>query len=326
MPLSGIWKLTAILGAGKKRGKQTSVFWKGPGSLTEAQAKGVEWMGKLCKTFGNEGAGSIVTGGTAGSPDIDYLRCTDALNPREGQLFDYTATNFAGTPGGVADVNAAGFIGDALSLRIKCVSSDTSGKTVYSNHGFVGVPDQAIIKGEGINLDFVVASGPYWAIMLAYLSYITDTANGLGCMTTADAQRKQPTGRWTAVDGLWTATLQPRQAVAGVDDGLVQPFFNGDRVRVSGANAPFFNGTYKVTNCVGNTFAIANGPPTEIPGPTLATVQRIQFQGGVRPLKFAQFTAPLGGWVPPFGLKVAGRKTSRPFNPVSFPRKKKRVR
>lgn len=307
---SGFWKFTAIIRAGD-RSKSTSVVWAGTPDLTLAKNNGIAWCNVLKPMLGNSGsATSLAAGESAQSPMISYLRVSDAQSPRIGELFDVRSLNMVGAGGIPPNNGAADYLGSALAIRLACATTVVPIKTVYSNHGFVGVPDGVISQGDQFIDQYPYGTSVFATYLQSYLNYITNGTNALGCMTTDELnQPKKHTGLWNDTDGVWKVSLPGHGYV------------NGDRIRVSAANARFFNGSYVVTGVTPLTpdvFAIARGPVLGIPGPTTAIVQRIQLASGVRPNIFAAFKAPAGGWVTPFGIKVSGRRPGRRFNPVSF--------
>lgn len=310
------WKFTAIIRAGD-RSKSTSVVYSGGGTLEAALVKAKDWARFLAQLLGNSGtAGAPSQGETPQSPQISYIRITDAKQPRIGQLFDVRSGNFFGLASPTSGGGSADYLGTALAIRLPCTTLVAPTKTVFSNHGFVGVPDGVVTGGDAFFDQFPWGTSVYATYLNFYLTYITAGVNSLGCMTTDDvAQPKKHTGIWDDTLGVWRAKLP------------AHGFTNGDRIRVSAANARFFNGSYIVTGVTAATpdeFLIAKGPVTGIPGPTTAVVQRIQLASGLKPVIFAAFNAPVGGWVTPFGIKVSGRRPGRRFNPVSFRSKQRR--
>lgn len=315
---SGFWKFTAIIRAGD-RGKSTSVVWSGLKDLDKALVKAKAWAKVYSPLLGQYSKkGDPPHLGTADSPQIQYLRITDALNPRVGQLFNVKADLFVGPGGFDTQDNSADTMTTALALRLACTTIANPIKTVWSNHGFVGIPDAVVRDGDVPFLNFIVGTSHFGTYLKAYLQYITAASNGLGCMTTDEMnQPKKHTGVWKETDGVWFANL------------VAHGYVNGDRIRVTGANAPGFNGTYIVTGVKPTTpddFAIVGGPKPDAAAPKHATVQRVQLASGVRPLVFAGFQAPFGGWIEPYGVKVSDRRKAKPYSEVSFRPKPKRLR
>jgi hypothetical protein len=312
MAYGPLWKFTAHIKAGD-RGKSTSIIHRG-GTLIQSEfPNAFAWAQNLCKTLGNEGINNVPeTGATAGSPKIVFIRVTDALNPRFGQLLKTKSSNLQGDAATGGSGRPADFVSTALSINLIAQSSDTSKKLTRSNHGFVGVPDATVINGDQIDLSEFRGPRTFRDYVSTYLEYITNPNNNLGCLTVRDAEDKKAASNATRVGAVWNVTVP------------AHGYNSGDKVRLTGANAPFFNGTYSITVVDPNTIGILNSAPQGAAPFTLAKVQRVAIINQPKPMVFAQFLPPAGGFVADMGLSVSKRNPAKPFVPVSFNKKKKR--
>jgi len=306
---SGFWKWSAKINAGDY-GKSTAVYHLGSQDINAEFTLAKVWAQNYSDCFGQwANAGSPIDPPSARSPAITYIRITDALNPRLGQLFSVSGSNYSGFPTGGSNDFFADFISTALSLRIAGTSTEAGKRIAYGNHAFLGIPDKVVISGNQIKLNVPTGGTTYDGVMSQYLNYLTTAANNLGFMGQSITEPKFALGPFTVVNGLWQTTLP----------GLV--YLTGDRIRITSANARGFNGTWRITVLSANTFALTKGPPVSVPGPTFAFAQRVQLASGFRPLAFYTYTAPAAGWVSPYNLKVAKRNPAKAFTPVSFPRR-----
>lgn len=313
---SGIWKFTAML-RGKVYGKSTSVFFSGNPDINQAVTAGKAWANALSFTLGNAGTPNAYDDGpNEGSPVITYLRVTDAINPRVGMLveLDNTSAAYSGEPGVTAGTNSADFTSTALSLRMTGFTQTVPVVQGFSNHTILYQPDAVVVNGSQIDLTHKDGyAKPYSQRVSDYLNYLTSQGNALGFCVIDPAEVKKNCTSFAFVNGIWQATC------------TAHGYATGDKVRLTAANAKGFAGTYVVNVIDPNTIAFNSGPPSSIPAPTKAKVQRIQTSAGVKLVKFAQFTKLPVQMQPPFGLRVTKRNPGRPFVPVSFKRRARRL-
>lgn len=329
---SGFWKMVAVIKAGG-RTKTTSVVWNGTTSSTIADAvvQAKAWRAPLSDTMGNLGMNNLpLYDQTAGSPYIVAIRITDAQLPRFGGIYkpgpnEYDSVGKAS--GGVTASNMADFISTALSLRLQGIASvvPTGGSQVapfpsFANHALYGVPDQCVVNGDQLITTFNVAGATppqfatYDSYLLTYLTYLSNTDNRLGFMMQDPNQVKATLSNFLAVG----TTAWSFQATAN-------PWVAGDRIAITGANNPNFNGRYVIASIVGGVITIANAPPTTQPAPTTARGQRYQQANGNKNNVFAQIQPQVGGWITPYGLQVAKRNPARVYTGLSFRRKRRKL-
>jgi hypothetical protein len=312
-----LWRLTAIINGGT-RGKTTSVIWNGVDDINVASAKAIEWATQLAWTLGNAGAEEAsVKGPTAASPRITYVRVVDAKLPRRGILLatDGNSNSFNGPGTGAGNNSHADFISTAMAIRLAGRTTESTVQFGYSNHALLGVPDKAVINGDQVFLGAAVGTAPgtYSFFVNQYLTWLMSPGNGLGFMMVPFDEPKKPARNFAYVDGVWQMKV------------VAHAYFTNDRLWLTGANAPGFNGSYKITKIDVDTIAITNGPPSGVAIPTRADVRRYQLANGVRLGAFAQFEFLPGQNVPPFGLKVSKRNPARVFTGVSFRKKTRKL-
>jgi hypothetical protein len=311
---TGIWKLTAIISGGA-RSKTTSVIWSSPSSdISSALSMAKTWAGALANTFGNAGSGSQDLVASAQSPRVTFLRVSDAINPRYGQLVatDPTSTAYSGWNGtGSYLVNDADFLAVAMSLRLNGVTTDN--QSGYANHALLGVPDQCVVKGDQISFAPTMNTNSFGYWVNVYISFLVNPGNNLGFLMVPATELKMQVTKFAYVAPLWQLT------VTGHGYNAL------DRVRLTGVNVSGFNGQYKIQVLDANTLGLVNGPPSSTPVPTAGFVRRYQLNTGVRLGILAKFILSAGQNAPPFGLQVSKRNPRRYFSPVSFRKKVRRL-
>lgn len=312
-----LWRFTAVINAGS-RGKTTSVIWQGTNDLSVAKTAALAWANQLAFTLGNNGtpvAVDIVP--SAKSPRITFVRVTDALLPRFGMLVptDPNSFQYSGYGTGAGNNSYADFISTALALRMTGTTGEVVPQTGYANHALLGVPDKIVTAGDQIDLTLNVGptGATYSQWVSQYLNYIWSPGNALGFLMVPGTELKKSCTTFAFVGGVWQFSCP------------AHGYTNQDRVRMTGANAPGFNGSYIIQVIDVNTLGITSGPPSGVAVPTRAKVRRYQLASGIRLGVFAQFKPLPGNDVAPFGLKVSKRNPARVFTGVSFRKKTRKL-
>jgi pimeloyl-ACP methyl ester carboxylesterase len=253
-----------------------------------------------------------------GTPTIDFVRISDALNPRVSQIFTLGGPNYAGFTGG----KSADFQATSLSMRLIGVSSQTVPPSIvpedfqhYGNLLVVGAPDDCVQAGSyvpGVVIFTGVTEDARLKILLNYMTAGTDLYGFMGLDYT---QLKKQTGPFTIFNvNFWQFTI------------TAHGYTTGDRVSITGANALGFNGHYLVNVIDANTLYLLDGPRVQLAPPTKAFCRRIQAANGTRFRQFYRYQPPDGGWNSPFGIHISKKNPGRRFTGVSFTKRKRRPR
>jgi hypothetical protein len=300
---SGLWRITMYINTAAGYGKTESHVWNGGGGSTIAQAVAVsvrlkdqrkKLLGAQAATFG------------FGTPEIQWIRVSDAVNPRVAALNNYAGS---GTGPFVATPAPSDVISTAITFRLIGTTSGTPPVSQNVTVAIFGQPDvcvaqeqyqPAAILGDGTAID---------TALNRYLNYLVSNAQQLGFMGVSAAQPKQianaggfaPTGMWR-----WTFTAHG--------------YVSGDRVRLSGAALPGWAGVYKVSVVDANTFDIVSHISGTSIQPKLATFQRIQSASKVKLQDFYRYT---GAQQTPYTVKK--RNVGKAFTGLSFRHKTRKA-
>lgn len=250
-----------------------------------------------------------------GTPTIDFIRISDALNPRVSQIFNLGGPAYAG----YKSAKPADFQATSLSTRLIGVSSQTVPPAVvptdfqhYGNLLMVGQPDDCVQAGAFVPGIVLIGTTTVDSQIKNLLNYLTAGTDQWGFMGLDYTQKKKQTGPWTIFNvGFWKFTI----AAHGYEDG--------DRVSITGANALGFNGHYLVAVIDVNTIYLLDGPRTSLAPPTKAFCRRIQAADGTRFRQFYRYVPPDGGWNTPFGIHISKKNPGRRFTGVSFTKRKR---
>jgi hypothetical protein len=253
-----------------------------------------------------------------GTPTIDFIRISDALNPRVSQPFQLGGPNFAGYKSG----KAADFQATSLSLRLTGVSSQVVPPAVlptdfqhYANLLLVGQPDDCVQAGAFVPGIILTGAITVDSQIKVLLNYLTNGPDQWGFMGLDYTQLKKQTGPFSIFNvNFWQFTLP------------AHGYTTGDRVSITSANALGFNGHYLVNVIDANTLSLLDGPRVQLAPPTKAFCRRIQAADGTRFRQFYRYTTPDGGWNSPFGIHISKKNPGRRYTGVSFTKRKRRPR
>lgn len=253
-----------------------------------------------------------------GTPTVDFIRVSDALNPRVSQLFPLGGANYAGYLSG----KSADFQATSLSMRLPGSSTQNVGSppvattfNTFGNFLFVGQPDDAVKAGVYVP-GLVLVTGVTLDIALRnLLNLLTNSVDAWGFMGVDFTQKLFPTGPWSIFNvNFWQFTV------------TAHGWAEGDRIKITAANSIGFNGVYKIHVIDANTVSLTNGPRTGLPAPTQANARRVQLADGTRLRVFYRYQTPPAGWASPFGIKISKKNPGRRFTGVSFTKRKRRPR
>jgi hypothetical protein len=245
------------------------------------------------------------------NPQIEFISIRDAQNPRIGRVLKAAAGGYFG-PGSTTGFEAD-FLATAITLRLLGQSSEAGGPAEYSTLQIVGQPDQVVQLGAPYPSAQVGVGVGFWAALDLYLFQLLNGGWGFMGQSVLAPNGKVFGVSLTVVGGAWQVA-QPGH-----------PYSNGDRVRVTGANAPGFNGVYRVAGAATNTWNLGKGPPISLAAPTYAVVQRVQMANGQRTSAFFSYQSLVNGPGTLNAAKVSKKNPGRQILGVTFRRRPKRL-
>jgi hypothetical protein len=287
MATSGFWKCTMAINNGKYGHLESHVY--NGGNLSTINTVSIQallliqdrddMLGNIQNTQQNEKS--------LGTPVIEFLRISDAVNPRYSQLFSYGSA-YQGK------YNIVGISPDvfstALTVRLRGQNTTDAGVQSAANLQIIGQPDGAVVNAQYVP-GFTMGDGD--TINSLFARYVQRLTND--------------TSKWGYM-GLDTAG-QPLNFIAAISNtaGTVtctvpaHGYFNGDTIKIQSANTPGWNKTYKVNGVTTNTFNLVGFIPTSLLLPTSARCRRIAFGPNAGPNKnqkcvsFYKYQPPLVG-------------------------------
>lgn len=317
---SGIWKGTMLIKAGNYGRSVTFYYSTSTGALVDTALAAFKKVAeKYSDCFGTAFVNPNNSGGSATTPQVMYIRVTDALVRNPGVLKDVSSSAYTGHAPNQDD-NHADFISTALSLRLRGSTVDGTqpppNNVVYgfSNHALLGIPDSVVVDSAIVWSVPMGVTGTFSTAVKNLVNHLNDPVNSLGFLGIDPASPRKPGKKFEFVGGLWQGTVP------------AHGWGDRDRVRITGANNSYFNGTYKIGVVDANTIAIANGPPSGVAPATSFDARRVQLQNGTKLLVFYRFNISALQLTEPFNCFVTKRNLAKVFNPVSFPKRKKRPR
>lgn len=313
---SGIWKISLMVNNGKY-GRSVS-FHKSTGSMPlvevvdEAKSIAQVWAGLL----GNAANQSGSSAKGLGSPMIEFIRITDAIDTRYGTVVinqDGDSKYF-----GPQRSKEADFLGVALSLRMPGETTAGAGATSYAALAVSGQPDDVIkagaYRGDQIQVTgFNGFTGTWDALLKKTLEELIKRGYGFVGRTPAEPDKVVSQFEFSA-EGALVCTITAH----GYD--------HNDVVVLKSANEPGFNGTYRIKRIDANSFLLLGKLyPNDLLRPTYGKVYRVRHANGQRIAAFYKYVVPHGGFQTPMQVQVRKRNPGRQFFPASFsPRRARR--
>jgi len=310
---SGFWKLTALTNNGTY-GRSTSVVYKNSGSISDAITVGKTWCNKLSNLYGATYANGSFTGKNLGTPVIEWMRVSDAQNPRISQLVSLGGSYNAGYPTNGGN-SAADVLSTALSIKVVGLNSIDNATTSRSSHQITGQPDNAVQVGAYVGSISMTLTQTLDNLIADYLNYLCAPGSVLGFMGKSVTEPTYgASGFLEQANGTWNLTVAN------------QAYNPGDKIRITKAKARQLNGVWTINSTSAGGILNIQGPSTITAYTGGASVQRIQLANGVKVNQFYQFQPPLGGWSTPFGIKVTKKNLGRQFLGVVFPHRVKHAK
>jgi pimeloyl-ACP methyl ester carboxylesterase len=254
-----------------------------------------------------------------GTPQIEWVRLTDAVNPKAGVLFDARPSNYFGY------VTASGIPSDtafnALSIRMvgqMAANFQTGGATpsgfANSTLQLTEAPDDAIQQGAFVPTFKVATNATILSNIQAYIQTLLSSSLGTwGFIGFASNQPKTAITGWAYTAGAWVLSFSGT------------PFNAGDRVAITHAS-PVFNKIWTLNVSGTGVVSLVNGPVAGHTVPTGGYAQRVAVAGGISAKAFySYYTAQgtVGG--APF-VRVSKKNPGRQFLGVSFRSRRRRER
>lgn len=314
---SGTWKISLIINNGKY-GRSMSFYRKaGSGETPQQTAEAaVALAQKYSVLLGNNTLAPNIPFKNLGSPLIEFIRVTDAFEPRLGDLIvnrDGDLRFMGPRAGYPADV-----LTTALSMRMRGVSGTGDTAVVsHSNLMIVGQPDSCVSSGhyEGPSINIVTAAATQsWdAFARDFVAWLV--TQGYGYI------------------GINHKTADKVAANFGLSpEGLLQfdvtahGFVTGDVVVLKSTDRPEFHRSARVIKITDNEIALAGKKYLDgTPMPTRGKVYKIRNANGTRVGDFFTYTAPMLGFQTPLQLQVRKKNPGRQFVAASFSKRPRRA-
>lgn len=280
-------------------------------------------IAQLCRyraaCLGNSLAGlTIPPGKSLGTPQIEFVKLTDAVQPKLGYVLDVRAQNYFGysTSGGIPTDTAF----TALTLRLTGqqnanYQSGTGGTFGIENSTLqlTEGPDNAVVNGVFIPTASLGGANTIAGNINTYVNYLAFSGNVLwGFSGLAANQPPNQIAAWTQPGGVYTIT--PTNNV----------YSTGDRVVITGAS-PVFNKTWTI-NVNAGLITLRNPPVSGHTLPTGGTMRRVAVAGGFSAKGFYPYQSVQlsGAGIP--AVKVSKKNPGREFLNVSFRSRRRRER
>lgn len=310
---SGYFKITMMINA-LDLGRSESHVLK-TNTWADAQKRAFDLASKRSYLLGNTSATSAANKQTYDSPQIQYIRISDALNPKSSYLIDLTTnTGYFGAAGN--SNYGADAMSTSLSLQLPGTDENTPNPGSRSTLSINGQPDAVVVNRLYNGSTVTVTAGKsFTAYMIDYLNELIKSARVWGFMGLSLAQATKTVTDWALGAGnTWILTVPAH----GYDAG--------DKIRLTRVNVKGFAGTYiiKVTDV--NTISLVNQPPIDLQVPTSGKVQRVQLASGKRVLDFYQYQAPPAGIDPAALISIRKKDPARRFSKQSFKKRARRIR
>lgn len=317
MSFSGIWKFSLLLNNGEE-GHSESHCWQGSTNPDLAIASAQ----KLAQARAGILGSNVTTAPakkTLGSAILEFVRCADALNPRNSFLINtLTQPNVYGGPVGSSNAYSDTFQ-NALSIRMYGQDVTNGNGNARATLQIVGQPFSAI-GASTYQPDAILANGANFDdAFVKYLKYLINPSNLLGFvgLSGAAAAAKQQVTAFQVNAGQWQLTVGNYNSNDNMGPGA--------KFRLTGCNQVGFNGTYKVVPIYTapnvpdpNNFLLASGPSSTLRAPTTGKVQPVQLPNGTRIADFYAYQPFPQGTVPKLICTPRKHNPGRQFVPVTF--------
>ncbi len=258
-----------------------------------------------------------------GQPIIEFIKLTDAVQPKIGRLLKVKNFGYVGPP------MTPNFPSDpmysALSTRLVArlsanvpTSGGEDGRTVNTTVQLNGICDASIV-GTVFDGDFQRGTPNYWTQLRRYLlTLISTTGPGWGCIGLSSLETKK------AIQSVLPVVGPPFQWQFTVPTAA---YSSGDRVRITDAN-PVFNGTWEIVKNVNATYSLKNQPVSGHTAPSTGFMQRVATADKVKSMGWYRYESfqPDGSFPDYPQVSVSKKNPGRQFLGVSFRSRKRRER
>jgi hypothetical protein len=246
------------------------------------------------------------------TPQVQYVRITDAETPRLGQVYDLSNVQNFGVPSSPAGSHSADFGATAMSVRL--ISGINANNIKNTTCQLVFNPDILYAKGA-FQAGLTLSNGTTWMENLqTYIGFLLGAGGQqFGIYATNPAATVEQCTNVALVAGLWTFTFPG----AG--------WVTGDRVRFTRFN-PVFNGIWTVVSTTPNIYTLRNQPVSGHAVPPLGKGVIQQFSTGVNARVFQSYDSYqiVTANVPQ--VKPAKHNPGREWNNISFHHRVRRER
>ena len=159
MSASGYWRITLYINNGTTGVGESHVLSAVGQTPGYVQKKALELARFRSDLLGNNNTGGIATSVKAlASPQIEFIRIADALNPRNAYTFRVTDPKSSFGFAGIS-TNGAEELHRAFGIRLPGATTAGTGRSSFANNLLVGMPDAGIVNGQYVG-SLALGTGP----------------------------------------------------------------------------------------------------------------------------------------------------------------------
>lgn len=310
-PNSGFTKVTFVINNGRYGHAESHVIATGIDNTAIRSYIGIV-AGLRAKLLGNGQTGTGTYIKNSASPQIQFIRLTDAIFPRIGQVYDWTGKQYFGFPSVTTPNNAADF--GSVSMTIRPQSQLAGNPVKNTSLQLVFNPDGLYANGE-FDPTFASPGQESWVRQMSYFSAYLFTPSGTpwGIMSDDPTNPPLQCTNVLSVNGVFTFTF-PGATWA-----------TGDRVRFA-RFGPVFNKTWTLVKVANEQYSLRKQPVSGHTLPPLGTAIRTQLANGVSTKVFTPYVGVQRTEALDIQVKVAKHNPGKEWLGVSFAHRVRRER
>lgn len=312
--LSGLYKVTFIINA-LDLGRSESHVLKIDGGFTPARNAALQLAYLRAFLLGNGTTGIPNNKQSYDTPQLQFIRVSDALNPRNSLLINLTTSqNYFGYGTG-AGPGPSDAMSTSLSMRMPGKNVDDANASGFGNLEITGIPDSVVVSRQYFPSAPAGPGTTYNERFMNYLNALINTSFAWGFVGQSSLQEPKN----VEAVSLTTANLWQLKVSA-------HGYTTKDKIRLTSTKTAGWNGTYTITVVDLNNFTLNSGPPSDSPAPAQGTVRRIQSQSGARLMQFYRYQVPNAGMDPTTLVSIRKKNPGRAFALQSFKRRTRKAR
>lgn len=305
------WKFTMFI-KWSPYGRSLSIHRTGPEGFKSAAEAALQWVQEYSKMLGSAGepplAGQFYVG-APGSPVIEWVRISDAFNPRISRRIRVPGDMGAGFWTTPTNATASDAPWVAFSLGLLCTAA---GRTFSDTTTFLGLPDGAYQRG-GYFPAAVNANGTtVQASISSYLNHILNANLGYGSV-----------GRNPVVVDRNITTIAPDGDGAVALTITAGEYVSGDWIRVKSTRDRYLDRTWIVKLNVNGTFTLQGSSFAKIGNPVAGKTYRVRTALGVPDTLFYPYSELFDDVSIPDRLQATKRDPARGYTPLASRRRRR---